>query len=163
MKRCSIFMVILILGMIGSGCTNRESEANKAKIEDVSVVEVQYDIEKVFPDPLFADIVEGKIIPTEIRHGVGGEGGYIQYPSKDPEVINKYIEALREFKIEKIVEDQNDFKYVADAVNDYIFYLEDGREFLISIDLDAYVIDREKGVQYVFEFNKKLSDLNREG
>ena len=29
MKRCSIFMVILILGMIGSGCTNRESEANK--------------------------------------------------------------------------------------------------------------------------------------
>ena len=48
-------------------------------------------------------------------------------------MINKYIEALREFKIEKIVEDQNDFKYVADAVNDYIFYLEDGREFLISI------------------------------
>ena len=107
--------------------------------------------------------MEGKIIPTEIRHGVGGEGGYIQYPSKDTEVINKYIEALREFKIEKTIEDQNDFEYVADAVNDYIFYLEDGREFLISIDLDAYVIDREKGVQYVFEFNKKLSDLNREG
>jgi hypothetical protein len=162
MKRCSIFMVILILGMIGSGCTNRESETNKAKIEDVSVVEVQYDIEKVFPDPLFAEIVEGKIIPTEIRHGVGGEGGYIQYPSKDTEVINKYIEALREFKIEKTIEDQNDFEYVADAVNDYIFYLEDGREFLISIDLNSYVIDREKGVQYVFEFNKKLSDLNRE-
>ena len=162
MKKYSIFLVILIIAVIGSGCTGRESEEIETKTETVSVTETGYDIEKVFPDPLFARIVEGKIIPKEIRHGVGGEGGYIQYPSKDPEVINAYIEALKEFKIKEIIEDKNDFEYVADAVNDYIFYLEDGREFLISIDLNVYVIDREKGIQYVLEFNKKLSDLNKE-
>ena len=162
MKKYSVFMVILILAIIGSGCTNRENEAKSEKIEDVSVFETGYDIEKVFPDPIFAQIVEGKIIPKEIRHGVGGEGGYIQYPSKDSEVINKYIEALKEFKIKEVIEDENEFKYTADAVNDYIFYLEDGRELLVSIDLNAYVIDMEKGIQYVLEFNKKLSDLNKE-
>ena len=162
MKKYSVFMVILILAIIGSGCTNRENEAKSEKIEDVSVFETGYDIEKVFPDPIFAQIVEGKIIPKEIRHGVGGEGGYIQYPSKDPEVINKYIEALKEFKIKEVIEDENEFKYTADAVNDYIFYLEDGRELLVSIDLNAYVLDMEKGIQYVLEFNKKLSDLNKE-
>ena len=162
MKKYSVFMVILILAIIGSGCTNRENEAKLEKIEDVSVFETGYDIEKVFPDPIFAQIVEGKIIPKEIRHGIGGEGGYIQYPSKDPEVINKYIEALKEFKIKEVIEDENEFKYTADAVNDYIFYLEDGRELLVSIDLNAYVIDMEKGIQYVLEFNKKLSDLNKE-
>ena len=40
--------------------------------------------------------------------------------------------------------------------------MEDGRELLVSIDLNAYVIDMEKGIQYVLEFNKKLSDLNKE-
>lgn len=161
MKKYSIFLVVLVL-VICSGCTNREIETKEVKTVEKSDVQKKYDIEKVFPDPLFSEIVEEKIIPVEFRHGFGGEAGYFQYPSKDSEVIKKYIEALKEFRIEKIIEDKDQFVDVFDAVNDYIFILDDGREILISIDLNAYVIDREKGVQYVFEFNKKLSDLNRE-
>lgn len=161
MKKYSIFLVVLIL-VICSGCTNREIETEEVKTGEKSDVQTGYDIEKVFPDPLFSEIMEGKIIPVEFRHGFGGEAGYFQYPSKDSEVIKKYIEALKEFRIEKIIEDKDKFVNVCDAVNDYIFILDDGREILISIDLNAYVIDMDKGIQYVLEYNETLNKLNRE-
>ena len=161
MKKYSIFLVVLIL-VICSGCTNREIETEEVKTGEKSDVQTGYDIEKVFPDPLFSEIMEGKIIPVEFRHGFGGEAGYFQYPSKDSEVIKKYIEALKEFRIEKIIEDKDQFVNVCDAVNDYIFILNDGRETLISIDLNAYAIDMDKGIQYVLEYNETLNKLNRE-
>ena len=162
MKKTSIILVGLILAIVFSSCTKKESEAAAVKTDGKVDVQNEYDIEKVFPDPLFIQIMEGKITPVEIRHGFGGEGGYFQYPSKDPEIIQKYIEALREFKIKELIADKNDFVYVSDAVNDYIFYLDDGRQFLISIDFNTYVIDREKGIQYILEYNEKLHKLNQE-
>ena len=162
MKKTSIILVGLILAIVFSSCTKKESEAAAVKTDGKADVQNEYDIEKVFPDPLFIQIMEGKITPVEIRHGFGGEEGYFQYPSKDPEIIQKYIEALREFRIKELIADKNDFVYVSDAVNDYIFYLDDGRQFLISIDFNTYVIDREKEIQYILEYNEKLHKLNQE-
>ncbi len=119
---------------------------------------VNYDIEIAFDDPAFIQIMEGEMIPVEVRHGLGGEGGYSQDKSQDPEVIRNYIEALRNLRIKEVVTDEEEFNYVWDGINDYIFFLEDGSEILISMDLNLYVIRDDK--QYVFEYSKELHDLN---
>lgn len=118
------------------------------------------DIETVFDDPVFVQIMEGEIVPVEVRHGLGGEGGYSQDVSQDPEVIKAYIEAFRNMKIKEILTDKDDFNYVSDGINDYIFYLEDGSEVMVSMDLSMYVI--KDGKQYVFEYSQELHDLNEQ-
>ena len=120
--------------------------------------EATYDIESVFDDPVIIQIMEGEIMPVEVRHGLGGEGGYSQDKSKDPEVIRAYIDAFRNLKIKEVKTDKNDFNYVMDAINDYIFILDEDSEVIISLDLNKYVIKDDK--QYVFEHSKELSDLN---
>ena len=85
----------------------------------------KYDIEQAFSDSVFCQIMDGEIVPIEIRYGVGGEQGYLQYTSKEKSMIQKYIVAFRHLKLKEIVTDEDDFKYLTDAINDYIFCLED--------------------------------------
>ena len=145
MKKYSILMTATILVSLFAGCSGTNAK---------------YDIEKAFPDETFVQIIEGEKVPSEFKHGVGGEQGYLQYPTKDPELIKKYIEAFKEFKIKETVKDKDAFVQVADGVNDYIFCLEDGKEILLSIDANTYITDKE--VQYVLEHNEKLYQLNQE-
>lgn len=116
------------------------------------------DIETVFDDPVFIKIMEGEIVPVKVCHGLGGECGYTQDWSEDPEMIQAYIDALRNIKIKEVITDEEEFNYVADGINDYIFLLDDDTSILISMDLSAYVIKDDK--QYVFEYSKELHDLN---
>ena len=118
-----------------------------------------YDIEYVFDDPLFVQIIDGDILPVEVRHGLGGEGGYNQDVSTDPKIIQGYIDALRKLNIGEVIENEDDMVRVMDAINDYIFILEDGKEVLISLDADAYV--EKDGKQYVFDNNHDLKVLNK--
>lgn len=149
MKKAGIIIGLMILTLF-TACTNKT--ANTISL-------TQYDIEIPFTNPVFVQIIEGEITPVEITHAEGGEGGYNGYTSTDPEIINRYIEAFREYKLKNIFTDEDDFVYICDGINDYIFTLDDGTQVLISLDLSKYTIQGDK--QYEFEFNEKLSELNK--
>ena len=149
MKKTGIIIGLLSLTLFAA-CTNKT--ANTISL-------TQYDIEIPFTDPVFVQIIEGEITPVEITHAEGGEGGYNGYTTTDPEIIQRYIEAFREYKLKEIYTDENDFNYICDGINDYIFTLDDGTQVLISLDLSKYTIQGDK--QYEFEFNEKLSELNK--
>ena len=117
-----------------------------------------YDIEIAFDDPVFIQIMEGEIVPVKVCHGLGGEGGYTQDWSDDPNMVDEYIYVLRNLKLEEVITDKEEFHYVADGINDYIFEMDDGTQVLISMDLNAYVIKDDK--QYVFGYSQELHDLN---
>ena len=119
-----------------------------------------YPISYVFDEPIFVEIIDGSIVPVEVSHGLGGEGGYSQSSSTDPEMIARYIDALRDYRIKTVIENRDDMNFVMDGINDYIFTLEDGTEVLISIDANMYA--NKEDVQYVFEYNSKLQHLNNE-
>ena len=139
-----IFMIIVLMVLfVSTGCMSKH----------------QYDIETAFDSEGFIQIIEGDITPVEIRHGLGGECGYSQDISQDPKIISAYIEAFRSFKLKEIIKDEDDFKYVADGINDYIFFFDDGSSVMISLDLNAYVI--KDGKQYIYEYSQELHDLNK--
>ena len=140
MKRGLLFGLILALFL--TACSN-----------------AKYDIEQAFPDPDFCRIIEGEIVPIEVRYGIGGEEGYHGYSTKENSLIQKYIEAFRHLKLKEIVTDEDDFKYLVDAINDYAFCLEDGKIVSISMDHSAYVTKEDK--QYVFEYSEELNELNK--
>ena len=139
-----IFMIIVLMVLfVSTGCMSKH----------------QYDIETAFDSEGFIQIIEGDITPVEIRHGLGGECGYLQDISQDPKIISAYIAAFRSFKLKEIIKDEDDFKYVADGINDYIFFFDDGSSVMISLDLNAYVI--KDGKQYIYEYSQELQDLNK--
>ena len=120
--------------------------------------DMPYDIEIAFDDPVFIQIMEGEIAPVKVCHGLGGEGGYTQDWSDDPNMIDEYIYVFRNLKLEEVITDEKDFNRVFDGINDYIFEMDDGTQVLISMDLNAYVIKDDK--QYVFGYSQELHDLN---
>lgn len=120
--------------------------------------EYRYAIEEVFPDNAFSDILKGESIPAEIKYGMGGEGGYQQYSTQDPKIINEYIEAFKEIKIKEVITNQDDMITVVDGIEDYIFILEDGPEIVLGTDCSTYVCDGN--IEYVLENNEKLLELN---
>ena len=154
MERRILFGLMLTLPLLLAACV---MPGNTGKTSNLS----KYDIEQVFGDPEFRQVIEGDTTPKEVRYGLGGEQGYQQYSSKDPEMIQNYIDALRKCKIKEIITDRNDFIYVADAINDYTFVLDDGKEILISIDSNVYVTDVDNEMQYVLEYNEKLNEMNK--
>ena len=120
--------------------------------------DIPYDIEIAFDDPVFMQIMEGEIVPVKVCHGLGGEGGYTQDWSDDPNMIDEYIYVFRNLKLEEVITDEKDFNRVFDGINDYIFELDDGTDVLISMDLNAYVTKDD--TQYVFGYSQELHDLN---
>ena len=119
---------------------------------------VEYDIEKVFHNQKFSDVICGKTIPVEIKFGVGGEAGYIQYSTNDPEMIREYTEAFKEIQIKEEITSQEDRIVIFDGIEDYTFVFEDGTEICVSTYLSTYVNDSD--IEYVLGNNEKLRQLN---
>lgn len=70
-------------------------------------INTKYDIERVFTDDTFKNIIEGKTKPVEIIVGFGGENGYEVFSTRDPAVIDKYINAFRDVRIEAEIKDKD--------------------------------------------------------
>ena len=143
--------LLLICCLIGcrNNCFATVSEENTTK----------YDIEQVVGDTVFSDIIEGKIVPVAFKYGIGGAGGYKQYATEDFEMIDAYIDALKQIKIKEVITNQQDMRIVIVGIEDYIFVMEDGTEIVIGTYLSTYV--RNSDVEYVLGHNEGLLELNR--
>lgn len=112
----------------------------------------------MFHDQKFSDVIHGNNVPVEIIFGVGGECGYVQYSTRDPEMINEYIEAFKEIRIEEEITNPKDMIVVYDGIEDYSFVFDDGTEIVVGTYLSTYVNDSD--IEYVLENNEKLRELN---
>ncbi len=149
MKRILILVIfILLCSILLSGCNINNIESN-------------YDIERVFTDDAFKNIIEGKTKPVEIIVGFGGENGYESFSTKDPAVIDEYINAFRNIKIEEEIKDEDKMIRVWDGVVDFTFKMDDGTGINIGTDLVQYVTDYDKGIQFKLGNIDAIIDLNR--
>ncbi len=175
-----LFLLIGIMLCTLTGCKSRNSLETVQELKDTSAnntgydvqtdnnsidafncdnIEYKYEIEQVFQDIAFSSILEGENLPVEIKYGMGGEGGYEQHSTKDPKIINEYIEAFKEIKIKEVITNQDDMIVVFDGIEDYTFILEDGTEIVIGTDCSTYV--RDSDIEYVLENNERLFELNK--
>lgn len=149
MKRILVFVIFILL------CSTLLSGCNK------DIIESNYDIERVFTDDTFKNIIEGKTKPVEIIVGVGGENGYEDFSTKDPAMINEYINAFREVKIEEEIKDKDKMIYVADGIVDFTFKMDDETSITIGTDLVQYVTDHDRGIQFQLGNTDAIINLNR--
>ena len=148
MKRLLIFVIfILSCSALFSGCNTDSKESN-------------YDIERVFTDDTFKDIIEGNTKPVEIIVGFGGENGYDSFSTKDPAVIDEYINAFRNVTIEEI-KDKDKMISVADGIVDFTFKMDDETSITLGTDLVQYVTDYDRGIQFKLGNTDAIIDLNR--
>ena len=124
-------------------------------------IESNYDIERVFTDDSFKDIIEGKTKPIEIIVGFGGENGYESFSTKDPAVIDEYINAFRDVTIEEKIKDKDKMISVWDGIVDFTFRMDDGTGITIGTDLVKYVTDYDRGIQYKLGNIDAIINLNR--
>ncbi len=121
----------------------------------------KYDIEDVFSNDTFNSIMEGEVVPVEIKYGIGGVAGYHQFSTKDSDMINAYIKAFRALKIKQVITNEEDMTFIFDGIEDYSFIMEDGTTVVVGTNLSTYVLDRERNIQFVLGHNDKLHELNR--
>ena len=149
MKRLLIFVIfILSCSALFSGCNTDSKESN-------------YDIERVFTDDTFKNIIEGKTKPVEIIVGFGGENGYDSFSTKDPAVIDEYINAFRNVTIEEEIKDKDKMISVADGIVDFTFKMDDETSITIGTDLVQYVTDYDRGIQFQLGNTDAIINLNR--
>ncbi len=149
MKRLLIFVIfILSCSTLLSGC-------------NIDIIESNYDIERVFTDDTFKNIIEGKTKPVEIIVGFGGENGYEVFSTGDPAVIDEYINAFRDVKIEEEIKDKDKMIYVADGIVDFTFKMDDETGITIGTDLVQYVTDHDRGIQFQLGNTDAIINLNR--
>lgn len=153
-KNSRILFSACILCIFLIGCNHQLDENNRTNTKCV------YEIEEVFPNDTFMSIIEGETVPVEIKLGIGGESGYEQFSTKDPEMIAEYIDVFRTVKVEQVITDEDKMVFVFDGIEDYCFIMEDETEIVLGTDLSMYVIDRERGKEFVLEYNEKLRSLN---
>ena len=120
-----------------------------------------YDIERVFSDDTFKNIIEGKTKPVEIIVGFGGENGYESLSTKDPAVIDEYINAFRNVTIEEEIKDKDKMISVADGIVDFTFKMDDETSITIGTDLVQYVTDYDRGIQFQLGNTDAIINLNR--
>ena len=149
MKRILILVIfILLCSILLSGCNINNIESN-------------YDIERVFKDDTFKNIIEGKTKPVEIIVGFGGENGYESFSTKDPAVIDEYINAFRNVTIEEEINDKDKMISVWDGIVDFTFKMDDGTGITVGTDLVQYVTDYDKGIQFKLGNIDAIINLNR--
>ena len=140
---------------------DESSEAGAGKNDATGAGEYKYDIEKAFPeDESLKEILEGKTMPVSVTYGLGGEGGYEQFTSKDPELISELITTFREMKIQEEVTDRDKMIFFDDAIEDYILVLDNGVQVMVT--LDAGYVAYGENVQYLFESSKGLTKFKNE-
>ena len=145
-KRILIFVIfILSCSTLLSGCN----------------INTKYDIERVFTDDTFKNIIEGKTKPVEIIVGFGGENGYESFSTKDPAVIDEYINAFRNVTIEEEIKDKDKMIRVWDDIVDFTFKMDDETSITIGTDLVQYVTDYDRGIQYKLGNTDAIINLNR--
>ena len=146
LKRELIFVIfILSCSTLLSGCN----------------INTNYDIERVFTDNTFKNIIEGKTKPVEIIVGYGGENGYEAFSTKDPAVIDEYINAFRDVKIEAEIKDKDKMIRVWDGIVDFTFKMDDETGITVGTDLVQYVTDYDRGIQFKLGNIDAIIDLNR--
>ncbi|MCR4895625.1 MAG: hypothetical protein K5891_02500 [Lachnospiraceae bacterium] len=141
-------IVLLLCSTFLSGCSKTISKSN-------------YDIERVFTDDTFKNIIEGKTKPVEIIVGFGGESGYESFSTGDPAVIDEYINAFRNVTIEEEIEDKDKMEFIADGIVDFTFKMDDETGITIGTDLVQYVTDYDRGIQYRLGNTDAIINLNR--
>ena len=148
-KRILMFVIfILSCSILLNGCNKDNIESN-------------YDIERVFKDDTFKNIIEGKTKPVEIIVGFGGENGYESFSTKDSSVIDEYINAFRVVKIEEEIKDKDKMISVADGIVDFTFKMDDETSITLGTDLVQYVTDYDRGIQFKLGNTDAIIDLNR--
>ena len=149
MKRILILVIfILSCSILLSGC-------------NINTIESNYDIERVFTDDTFKNIIEGKTKPVEIIVGFGGENGYESFSTKDPAVIDDYINAFRNVTIEEEIKDKDKMIRVWDGVVDFTFKMDDETGITVGTDLVQYVTDYDRGIQFKLGNTDTIIKLNR--
>ena len=121
----------------------------------------EYEIEQAFPDDTFISIIEGKTIPIEIVVGFGGENGYEEFSTKDPAMIEEYINAFRNVVIEETITDKDKMHYVEDGIVDYTFIVNDETKITIGTDLTKYITYSDRGIQFRLGNTEQFYDLNK--
>ena len=150
----------LIIGIfILSSITLLSGCSSKTKGDDDK--KTKYDVERVFVDDTFIDIIEGKIKPVEIIVGFGGENGYESFSTKDPDMIDEYINAFREVKISEEIKDKDKMIFVADGIVDFTFKVDDETGITIGTDLVKYVTDDERKMQFHLGNTDAINSLNK--
>ena len=124
-------------------------------------INTKYDIERVFTDDTFKDIIEGKTKPVEIIVGYGGENGYESFSTKDPDVIDEYINAFRNVTIEEKIKDKDEMISVADGIVDFTFKMDDETGITVGTDSVQYVTDYDRGIQFKLGNTDAIIDLNQ--
>ena len=150
-----LIIAIFILSSITllSGCSSKTKGDDDKK--------TKYDVERVFVDDTFIDIIEGKIKPVEIIVGFGGENGYESFSTKDPDMIDEYINAFREVKISEEIKDKDKMIFVADGIVDFTFKVDDETGITIGTDLVKYVTDDEREMQFHLGNTDAINSLNK--
>ena len=146
-----LFIPVFSCALLLAGCNDKKGE---------SITKYKYEIEDAVSDETFSSVIEGKLVPVEIKFGMGGESGYEQFSTKDSEMISAYIEALRAVRIKKVITDEEDMFLVNDGIEDYSFIMEDGTKTGFGTDLSTYIMDRENNKQYVLDNTDELDKLN---
>lgn len=113
-----------------------------------------YEIEQVYNDKLFHQILTGEKSPVVAGYGLGGEGGYVTAQSQDKETIDALIEGFRELTVSRA---DDDAPYTADGGEDITFGMEDGTQFAITLDART-LIHTDKAV-YRIGNTGKLDDI----
>ncbi len=124
-------------------------------------INTKYDIERVFTDDTFKDIIEGKTKPVEIIVGYGGENGYESFSTKDRAVIDEYIKAFRNVTIEEKIKDKDKMIRVWDGIVDFTFKMDDETGITVGTDSVQYVTDYDRGIQFKLGNTDAIIDLNR--
>ena len=155
LKRILIFVIFIL------SCSTLLCGCNNDNINNIDNMKSNYDIERVFTDDTFKNIIEGKTKLVEIIVGFGGENGYESFSTKDPAVIDEYINAFREVKIEEEIKDKDKMIYVADGIVDFTFKMDDETSITLGTDLVQYVTDYDRGIQFKLGNTDAIIDLNR--
>ena len=157
---CVVSVCLYIITTVICGNVNRLI-MDQAGQDPVKVSDMAYDIERVFTDDTFKNIIEGNTKPVEIIVGFGGENGYEDFSTKDPAMINEYINAFREVKIEEEIKDKDKMIYVADGIVDFTFKMDAETSITIGTDLVQYVTDHDRGIQFQLGNTDAIINLNR--
>ncbi len=152
------YLQLAILLMVTIICAVSLVSCSEQKDSDE---EYEYEIERVFPDDTFISIIEGNSLPKEIVVGFGGENGYEQFSTKDPAMIDEYINAFRNVIIEEEITDKDKMHYVADGIVDYTFIVNDETKITVGTDLTEYITDRNRGIQFHLGNTEQFNDLNK--
>lgn len=158
-----IFCITILLVTMLLACKKKDFEdiqaddSSESDIQFIDNANYNYPIEQVVNEEIFTKIIEGDIVPVAVKLGIGGVNGYTQKISDDAETINQCIEAMKEIKIKEVITNPDDMIVIFDGIEDYIFVLDDGTEFVLGTDLSTYV--KKDNIQYVLEGNEKLMSL----